>query len=225
MSISHRQITIIRGDNGYVDVALEQLVIFSCYFSPSRLSAGKNPGLDGIPNEVVRLIAKKNPQMLISVFNKCLEEGIFPDRWKIQELVLIPKSTQATAADPSSFRPLGIIDSMGKLFEKLILNRMEKVWEREDNEGISTAQFGFRKGLSTHHALKEVEETVWEALHELPSPGGFCAIIALDVKNACNSASWECIYHSLAEEKKMMRSIVRIIARIDKGPLLVDLRV
>ena len=46
----------------------------------SRLCPGKSPGLDGIPNEVVHLIAKKNPQMLTSVFNKCLEEGIFPAR-------------------------------------------------------------------------------------------------------------------------------------------------
>ena len=87
--------------------------------------------------------------MLTSVFNKCLEEGIFPVRCKRQKLVLIPKSTQATAADPSSFRPLEMIDSTDKLFEKLIPNRMEKVCEEEDNEGMSAAQIGFRKGLST----------------------------------------------------------------------------
>ena len=80
---------------------------------------------------------------------------------------------------------------------------MEKVCEEEDNERISIAQFSFRKKLSTHHALKKVEERVSEALRDLPSPGGFCAIIALVVKNAFNSASWECIYQSLAEEMKM----------------------
>ena len=122
----------------------------------NRLSPGKRPGLDGIPNEMVPLIAKKNPKMLMSVFNKFLEEGIFFDRLKRQKLVLIPKSTQATAAGPSSFRLLGIIDSTGKLFERLILNRMEKVTEEKDNERISLAQFGFCKGLSTHHALRNV---------------------------------------------------------------------
>ena len=130
----------------------------------SRLSPGKSPGLDGIPNEVVRLIAKKNPQMVTSVFN--LEEGIFPVRWKGKN-VLISKRNQATAADPSSFRPLGMIDSTGKLFERLILNRME-VCEEEDNEGISAAQFGFQ-GSVNHHTLKKVEERVSEALHELPN--------------------------------------------------------
>ena len=69
----------------------------------------------------------------------------------------------------------------------------------------------FRKGLSTHHALKKVEKRVSEALHELPSPGGFCAIIALDVKNVFNSTSWECIYQSLAEDKKMTQYLLRIM--------------
>ena len=75
-------------------------------------------------------------------------------------MVLIPKSTQATAADPSSFRPLGMIDSTGKLFERLIFNRMEKMCEEVVNEGFSAAQFGFRKGLLTDHALKKVEESL-----------------------------------------------------------------
>ena len=52
-------------------------------FSPQELKAvasRQKSRTDRIPNEVVRLIAKKNPQMVMSVFNKCLEKGIFPDR-------------------------------------------------------------------------------------------------------------------------------------------------
>ena len=61
-----------------------------------------------------------------------------------------------------------MIDSAGKLFERLILNRMEKVIKKAENEGISPNQFGFRKGMSTYHALQKVEERVSEALYELP---------------------------------------------------------
>ena len=85
--------------------------------------------------------------MLTSVFNKCLEKGIF-------------RNTQASVAVSSSFRPLGMINSTGKLFERFILTRMENVCEEEDNEGIPTAQFGFRKRLTTHHALKKVEKSL-----------------------------------------------------------------
>ena len=75
---------------------------------------------------------------------------------------------KAGAATPSAYRPLSIIDSAGKLFERLILNRMKKVIEKAENEGISPNQFGFRKGMFTHHALQKVEERVSEALYELP---------------------------------------------------------
>ena len=50
-----------------------------------------------------------------------------------------------------------------------------------------------------------------DAVHELPSLGGFCAIIALGVKNVFNPASWECVYQSLAEEKKMAQYLLRIM--------------
>ena len=59
--------------------------------------------------------------------------------------------------------------------------------------------------------MKKIEERVSEALHDLPSPGEFCDIIALGVKNAINSASWERIYQSLAEEKKMPQYLLRIM--------------
>ena len=51
-----------------------------------------------------------------------------------------------------------MIDWTVKLFERIILNRMEKVCREEDNEGIFAAQFSFHKGLSTDHVLKKVEE-------------------------------------------------------------------
>ena len=82
---------------------------------------------------------------------------------------------------------------------------MKKVCEEEDNEGISAVQFGFCKGLS------EGRRRVSEALHELPSPGGFYAIIALNVKNTFNSASWKCIYQSLGKEKKMTQYLLKIM--------------
>ena len=188
----------------------------------SRMFPGKSPGLDGIPNEVIRLVVVKKPQLLLGVYNKCLADGTFPARWKRQKLVLIPKGKAGAATDPSAYRPLGMIDSAGKLFERLILNRMEKVIEKAENEGISPNQFRFRsKGMFTHHALQKVGERVSEALYELPKRGGYCAIIALDVKNAFNSASWERIYKSLEEDKKMPQYILKILNSYLTGRKLV----
>ena len=134
---------------------------------------------------------------------------------------MIPKGKAGAATDPSAYRPLGMIDSAGKLFERLILNRMEKVIEKAGSEGISPNQFGFRKGMSTHHALQKVEERVSKALYELPKRGGYCAIIALDIKNAFNSVNWEQIYKSLDEGKKMPQYLLKILNSFLTGRKLV----
>lgn len=52
----------------------------------------KAPGPDGIPEEVLRLVADTNPRLLLDMFNACLAEGVFFSAWKVARLVLIPKS-------------------------------------------------------------------------------------------------------------------------------------
>ena len=41
-----------------------------------RLDSGKAPGLDGIPNEVLRAIIREKPQLILDLLNTCLEKVI-----------------------------------------------------------------------------------------------------------------------------------------------------
>ncbi|GIY57444.1 retrovirus-related Pol polyprotein from type-1 retrotransposable element R1 [Caerostris extrusa] len=43
----------------------------------------KAPGLDGITIELVEAINKGSPDILLSIFNKCLDLGHFPSCWKV----------------------------------------------------------------------------------------------------------------------------------------------
>jgi len=54
----------------------------------SRLRNKIAPGIDGIPNEAVKVIVALNPNVLLSFYNSCLSEGIFPHKLKIARLVL-----------------------------------------------------------------------------------------------------------------------------------------
>jgi len=63
----------------------------------SRLRNKRAPGIDGIPNEVVKVIVARNPNVLLSVFNSCLAEEIFPHKWKIARLVLLRKGDNTLA--------------------------------------------------------------------------------------------------------------------------------
>lgn len=158
------------------------------------LKANKAPGPDGIPNQVLKVAVKENPDMFRTALQKCIDDGIFPDRWKRQKLVLLPKPGKPPG-DPSAYRPICLIDTVGKLLEKVILNRLTRYTEREG--GLSGSQFGFRKGRSTTDAINAVLSTAEIAIEPKRRGKRYCAIVTLDVKNAFNSASWVAIAGSL----------------------------
>ena len=108
-----------------------------------RLKTGKAPGLDGIPNEVLKLLIVYYPKLLLSTFNICLKEEKFHNDWKRQKFVLLRKVDKPLNR-VSLYRTLCHLDTMGKLLEGLILQRLETHMEGEN--GMSNRQYGFRKG-------------------------------------------------------------------------------
>lgn len=113
------------------------------------------PGLDGVTNEALKIIVDARPEILLQLYNRCLTEGLFPNKWKRVRLVLIKKRDRPPNK-PSSYRPLCLLDSIGKLFEKIIDNRLRNVLKDGKENGLSENQFGFRKGRSTIHAIEQV---------------------------------------------------------------------
>ena len=158
------------------------------------LKVKKAPGPDGIPNVALKTAVQAFPDMFRFALQRCLNEGYFPDRWKIQKLVLLPKPGKPPG-EPGSYRPICLLDTLGKLLEKVILNRLTKYTESE--HGLARRQFGFRKGRSTVDAIRMVVGKADEARRRKRRGNRFCAVVTLDVKNAFNSASWSAIAAAL----------------------------
>ena len=83
----------------------------------------KAPGPDGIPNVALKAAVKMTPHIFADLFNKCLSEGIVPTRWKLQRLVLLLKPGKQPG-EPSSYRPLCMLDTIGKIFERIICGKV-----------------------------------------------------------------------------------------------------
>lgn len=158
------------------------------------LSMGKAPGPDGVPNLALKVAILEAPGMFRSAMQICLDEGVFPDAWKRQSLVLLPKAGKPPG-DPSAYRPICLIDTVGKVLEKIILNRLSRYTEGVN--GLSGNQFGFRKGRSTVDAILAVKKTAEIALQRKRRGIRYCAVVTLDVRNAFNSASWAAIADAL----------------------------
>jgi hypothetical protein len=123
----------------------------------SLLKVGKAPGPNGIPNRDLRHLPKRVMTFLTKVFNAVLRRQYFPSAWKHAHVV----STLKPGKDPtlpSSYRLKSLLDTVGKLFEKILLARAL----REVNECglLRNELLGFRPRHSTMLLLARLVERV-----------------------------------------------------------------
>ncbi|GFW86247.1 RNA-directed DNA polymerase from mobile element jockey [Trichonephila clavipes] len=79
---------------------------------------------------------------------------------------------------PLNFRPISLISSIGKIYEKILLKRIEKY--SLDNSIIPDIQHGFRKETSTCHQLLRATNIIISGFNNHATTGG----IFLDVEKA-----------------------------------------
>ncbi|CAB0030733.1 unnamed protein product [Trichogramma brassicae] len=163
----------------------------------SRIKERSAPSPNGVPNLALKLAVAARFDIFMRVYTTCLETGVFPSSWKRQRLVLLPKPGKPPD-ELSSYRPLCMLDTAGKILERIICDRLEAFTERP--AGLSERQYGFRKGRSTIDAIEDVIFVAREAIVGKRWYRGtkkYCAVVTLDVRNAFNSARWDNILVAL----------------------------
>jgi len=164
-----------------------------------RLSPRKAPGPNGLPNEVLKMFAVSRPQAALRIYNDCLTALTFPPRWKRARLVLIRKGPDKPPDQPSSYRPICMLDSSGKLLERLLLQRLESHLDAHGGRRRAANQFGFRKGVSTESAIDHVLDIAKQAASGTGTKD-ICVLVTLDVRNAFNSLRWPVIDEALRKK-------------------------
>lgn len=207
----HNDVTFNTNTNDNFPEFTSEDILKAC----SKLKNNKAPGPGNIPSEVIKEIIQQKPDSILPVFNKLASDGYFPAEWKIARLVLLRKDNRPLD-NPSSFRPICLLDVEGKLYEHLLLERLNEELERSG--GLSPYQYGFRKGRQTIDAVNEVLNIARLAAEER----NLCVLITLDVKNAFNSASWQLILEKL-RQINISESLITIIASYLSGrKILID---
>ena len=101
----------------------------------STLQNGKCPGLDGIPPELVKLEGILD--IILPILNQALDSGHTPLEWR--QAGLLPLFTR------SNYRGISLMSLVGKLYNKVLLNRIRG----EVEPLLHYNQNGFRPGRST----------------------------------------------------------------------------
>ncbi|CAB0036331.1 unnamed protein product, partial [Trichogramma brassicae] len=177
--------TMLRPPAGPAGAVIPGVTLEELRGACTRIRDGAAPGPDGVPNRALKLAVVLRPDAFLKVYSACLSGGIFPSPWKRQRLVLLPKPGRPPDA-PSSYRPLCMLDTAGKILERIICRRLEEYTEAPD--GLSDHQHGFRRGRSTVDAIESVTAAAREAVGGARGSRKYCAIVTLEVRNAFNSA-------------------------------------
>jgi hypothetical protein len=95
-------------------------------------------------------LSPTNKLYVLHLFNIPYVNDFVPDIWK--KAIVIPFLKSGKPADSaSSYRPISLTSCLGKLFERIITNRLS--WFVESKNIIGPEQAGFRKNHCTTDIL------------------------------------------------------------------------
>jgi len=147
-----------------------------------KLRNNKAPGLDGINPEIVKRLWRTDKEIILILLNNCLRASSFPDSWKQAILKPILKDIQKDPAQIQSYRPIALLPVMGKVYERIIVNRIQDLYiERGLDNHV---QYGFKPGRATDDALHRVVTLIRGC------PSKYAVIIFFDIAGAFDNLWW-----------------------------------
>ena len=120
----------------------------------------KSSGHDGISNEILKCCSPIIEPFLVKIFNQCIENCIFPDCFKIAKV--IPLYKKGDKKDPQNYRPISLLSSLSKIFEKIIHKQMMNFCRT--NKLLNPRQYGFRDKMSCTDAIAAITDFIRNAI-------------------------------------------------------------
>ena len=112
-----------------------------------EINTGKAPGESQITSDLLKLLEKIILKPLTRIFTDIwLDPGKVPQIWR--DAVVLNLFKKGSRAEPNNYRSIFLLDQVGKVFAKVIANRVNKQLPK-----ISPYQFGFRSHRSTGQAI------------------------------------------------------------------------
>ena len=113
-----------------------------------KLKNKLSSGYDGISNTILKSIKSVIINPLTLIINQMVETGIFPYVLRISKVIPIYKKGDVSLL--SNYRPISLLPTLSKNFERIIYNQLYKYFV--DNRLLTEHQFGLRAKHSTELA-------------------------------------------------------------------------
>ena len=105
------------------------------------LAAKNSTGIDSISTNMLQKLAPLLINPLTHIINQSLCTGIFPNRLKIAKVIPLFKKSDPRIFD--NYRPISLLSSISKTFEKVVFNQVYAYFT--NNDLFYNSQYGFWK--------------------------------------------------------------------------------
>lgn len=162
-----------------------------------KAAPDKAPGQNGYTNRIVRKLIDGGPEQVRSLFERCWQEGIQPTKFKGAATLMLRKPAKKDYSDPNAYRPIALLDTLGKILESIMSERLRAAIEACG--GLPDTQMGARKHRSIDTALQLITEkihTIWSGPKKLVA-----SMLSLDGEGAFNNVAHVRLLHDMRKRR------------------------
>ena len=151
----------------------------------------KSAGSDGIVGELIKYGGNTMCEMLLTLFNLVWNNEYVPTYWR--EGLIVSLFKKGDREDPGNYRGITLLSVIGKLYSRVINNRLLKYLEL--NNKLHEGQGGFRIGRSCIDNIFSLNELIQGRIKE----GKLTYAFFLDVKKAYDTVWRDGLWYKMWE--------------------------
>jgi hypothetical protein len=122
------------------------------------------PGEEGLPTLVWKHLWRYLGKLITRIFTASIDLGHHPKQWRGAKIVVLRKPGKPDYSVPGAYRPISLLNTLGKLLEAVIARRLSYLVEKHGL--LPDTQFGGRPGRTTEQALLVLSNAVDQAWYK-----------------------------------------------------------
>ena len=178
------------GNNNYKDsFSLFLTTPLEIYDIINKLPNKTSNGHDLISPKLLKTLARYVAEPLSSLINKSFEIGEVPHSLKVARVYPVFKS--GDKSEFSNYRPISVLSSFSKIFEKVVYQRLSSYLTKENV--LYAHQYGFRSGHETNMAVLQMIDKITEAIDD----NSYSMGVFVDLSKAFDTLDHGILLHKL----------------------------